>query len=156
MFLEMIANTAAAAAATTGLSEQAKFTMQHLQYLFQALTYAGAFAAIGFAAMGSAYGCGTACAAAVGAWKKCYSQNKPAPFQLLVFAGAPLSQVIYGMIIMFVIMGKPDVTQAAWLSTCWSASSAVSRWGFPPYGRELPEPPRAMHSLKTARVLPIS
>ena len=115
MFLEMIANTAAAAAATTGLSEQAKFTMQHLQYLFQALTYAGAFAAIGFAAMGSAYGCGTACAAAVGAWKKCYSQNKPAPFQLLVFAGAPLSQVIYGMIIMFVIMGKPDVTQAAWV-----------------------------------------
>ena len=114
MFLEMIANTAAAAAATTGLSEQAKFTMQHLQYLFQALTYAGAFAAIGFAAMGSAYGCGTACSAAVGAWKKCYSQNKPAPFQLLVFAGAPLSQVIYGMIIMFVIMGKPDVTQAAW------------------------------------------
>ena len=68
MFLEMIANTAAAAAATTGLSEQAKFTMQHLQYLFQALTYAGAFAAIGFAAMGSAYGCGTACSAAVGAW----------------------------------------------------------------------------------------
>ena len=66
MFLEMIANTAAAAAATTGLSEQAKFTMQHLQYLFQALTYAGAFAAIGFAAMGSAYGCGTACAAARG------------------------------------------------------------------------------------------
>ena len=115
MFLEMIANTAAAAAATTGLSEQAKFTMQHLQYLFQALTYAGAFAAIGFAAMGSAYGCGTACSAAVGAWKKCYSQNKPAPFQLLVFAGAPLSQVIYGMIIMFVIMGKPDVTQAAWV-----------------------------------------
>ncbi|MEI3004656.1 MAG: hypothetical protein V8T87_08530 [Victivallales bacterium] len=75
MFLEMIANTAAAAAATTGLSEQAKFTMQHLQYLFQALTYAGAFAAIGFAAMGSAYGCGTACSAAVGAWKKCYSRT---------------------------------------------------------------------------------
>ncbi|MBO4647031.1 MAG: V-type ATP synthase subunit K [Lentisphaeria bacterium] len=79
------------------------------------MTYAGAFAAIGFAAIGAAYGCGVACSAAIGAWKKCYAQNKPAPFQLLVFAGAPLSQVIYGMIIMFVIMGKEQVTHAAWM-----------------------------------------
>ncbi|MBR4885529.1 MAG: hypothetical protein IKZ33_09475, partial [Lentisphaeria bacterium] len=70
-----------------------------------ALVYAAAFASIGFAAIGSAYGCGSAACAAVGAWKKCYAQNKPAPFQLLIFAGAPLSQTIYGMIIMFIIMG---------------------------------------------------
>lgn len=94
--------------------QTARFTMEHLNYLFKALTLGGAFCSIGFAAMGSARGCGVACAAAVGAWKKCYSQNKPAPFQLLVFAGAPLSQTIYGMIIMFIIMGKTDVTQAAW------------------------------------------
>lgn len=72
-----------------------------------ALVYAAAFCSIGFAAIGSAYGAGSAACAAVGAWKKCYAQNRPAPFQLLIFAGAPLSQTIYGMIIMFIIMGAP-------------------------------------------------
>ena len=32
-----------------------------------------------------------------------------------MFAGAPLSQVIYGMIIMFVIMGKEQSTHAGWM-----------------------------------------
>ena len=72
----------------------------------QALTQAGAFAAIGFAAVGSALGAGVAGCAAVGAWKKCYAQDRPAPFQLAVFAGAPLSQTIYGMILMFLISAK--------------------------------------------------
>lgn len=80
----------------------------------QALTQAGAFSAIGFAAMGSALGCGAAGAAAVGAWKKCYAQNRPAPFQLAVFAGAPLSQTIYGMILMFLISGKAAEASANW------------------------------------------
>ena len=71
----------------------------------KALIYAAAFTSIGFAAIGSAYGCGSAASAAMGAWKKCYAQNKPAPFQLLIFAGAPLSQTIYGMIVMFIVMG---------------------------------------------------
>ena len=66
-----------------------------------ALGQSGAFAAISLAALGSALGTGAAGSAAIGAWKKCYAQNKPAPFQLAVFAGAPLSQTIYGMIIMF-------------------------------------------------------
>ena len=68
--------------------------------LHVALTVLGAFAAIAFAAIGSAWGCGAACCSAVGAWKKCYSQNKPAPFQLVIFGGAALSQTIYGMILM--------------------------------------------------------
>ena len=72
--------------------------------LMMALGQAGAYAAISLAALGSALGTGAAGAAAVGAWKKCYAQNKPAPFQLAVFAGAPLSQTIYGMIIMFLCM----------------------------------------------------
>ena len=110
-----IASQAAAAAATPEAQKAYVYTQEHLKYFFQAMTFAGAFAAIGFAAIGAAYGCGVACAAAIGAWKKCYAQNKPAPFQLLVFAGAPLSQVIYGMIIMFVIMGKEQVTHAAWM-----------------------------------------
>ena len=71
----------------------------------QSLIFTAAFASIGIAALGSAYGCGVAGCAAVGAWKKCYAQNRPAPFQLLIFAGAPLSQTIDGMIIMFIING---------------------------------------------------
>ena len=80
----------------------------------KALTLAGAFCAIGFAAVGSALGCGAAGAAAVGAWKKCFMQNKQAPFQLAVFAGAPLSQTIYGMILMFIIITKVETAYANW------------------------------------------
>jgi V/A-type H+-transporting ATPase subunit K len=38
--------------------------------------------------------------AAVGAWKKCFAQDKPAPFILVAFVGAPLTQTIYGFILM--------------------------------------------------------
>ena len=56
-------------------------------------------ASLGLAAMGSALGTGTAGMAALGAWKKCFIQNRPAPFILIAFVGAPLSQTIYGMIL---------------------------------------------------------
>ena len=52
------------------------------------------------AALGSALGTGAAGMAAIGAWKKCYAQGKAAPFMLLVFVGAPLTQTIYGLILM--------------------------------------------------------
>ena len=71
----------------------------------KALVYAGAICAIACAAIGSAWGTGAAASSAIGAWKKCFVQNKPAPFQLMIFAGCPLSQTIYGMILMFTIMG---------------------------------------------------
>jgi V/A-type H+/Na+-transporting ATPase subunit K len=51
------------------------------------------------AAVGSALGTGVAGMAAVGAWKRAFSQNKAAPFILVAFVGAPLSQTIYGMIL---------------------------------------------------------
>jgi V/A-type H+-transporting ATPase subunit K len=38
--------------------------------------------------------------AAIGAWKKCFVQNKPAPMTMVAFAGAPLTQTIYGFILM--------------------------------------------------------
>jgi V/A-type H+/Na+-transporting ATPase subunit K len=60
----------------------------------------GVGAALAFAAMGSAVGAGSAGMAAVGAWKKCFAQNKPAPFMLVAFVGAPLTQTIYGFILM--------------------------------------------------------
>ncbi|MFO7821001.1 MAG: V-type ATP synthase subunit K [Lentisphaeria bacterium] len=60
----------------------------------------GAVCAVTFAAMGSALGTGAAGMAAVGAWKKCYAQNRAAPFMLIAFVGAPLTQTIYGLILM--------------------------------------------------------
>ncbi len=60
----------------------------------------GLAAVLGLSAIGSALGIGVAGQAAVGSWKKCYAQNKTAPFLLIVFIGAPLSQTIYGMILM--------------------------------------------------------
>ncbi|MEW5815828.1 MAG: V-type ATP synthase subunit K [Spirochaetota bacterium] len=60
----------------------------------------GFAACLAFSAMGSGIGAGVAGMSAVGAWKKCLFQNKPAPFMLIVFVGAPLTQTIYGMILM--------------------------------------------------------
>lgn len=60
----------------------------------------GSACVLGIAAMGSAIGIGAAGQAAIGAWKRCYMNNKPAPFILTVFAGAPLTQTIYGFLLM--------------------------------------------------------
>jgi len=60
----------------------------------------GAAGVLGIAAIGSAIGIGTAGQAAIGAWKRCYMDNKPAPFILTVFAGAPLTQTIYAFLLM--------------------------------------------------------
>ena len=55
---------------------------------------------MGIAAIGSAIGIGISGQAAIGSWKKCYLNNKAAPFILTVFAGAPLTQTIYGFLLM--------------------------------------------------------
>ena len=60
----------------------------------------GAAVCMGIAALGSAIGIGIAGQGAIGAWKRCYVNNKPAPFILTVFAGAPLTQTIYGFLLM--------------------------------------------------------
>ena len=74
---------------------------------------AGAIACLGLSAAGSAFGTGFAASAAVGAWKKCYAANKPAPFLLLSFVGAPITQTLYGMILMFVMLGKVALVKNA-------------------------------------------
>lgn len=66
----------------------------------------GTAVAMGIAAIGSAIGIGIAGQAAIGAWKKCYLRNKVAPFILVVFAGAPLTQTIYGFLLMQQMMGS--------------------------------------------------
>lgn len=60
----------------------------------------GLGAVLAFSAMGSAWGAGVAGMAAIGAWKKAFSQNKAASFALIAFVGAPLTQTVYGMIVM--------------------------------------------------------
>ena len=74
----------------------------------------GIAASLAFAAMGSALGAGAAGMAAVGSWKKCFAQNKNAPFILTVFVGAPLSQTIYGMIVMNTLLELAKKGQFMW------------------------------------------
>ncbi len=65
------------------------------------------------AAVGSALGAGVAGMAAIGAWKRAILQNKAAPFILVAFVGAPLSQTVYGMILRNAIQGAnfpPETT----------------------------------------------
>jgi V/A-type H+/Na+-transporting ATPase subunit K len=73
----------------------------------------GIGAALALAAFGSALGAGAAGMSAIGAWKKCFAQNKPAPATLIAFVGAPLTQTIYGFILM---------------RTLWEASSVIPDW----------------------------
>jgi V/A-type H+-transporting ATPase subunit K len=67
---------------------------------------AGAVICFALATLGSVMGTYVTGAAAVGAWKKCYLQNKPAPFLLLTFVGFSLSQTLYGMILLFAMFDK--------------------------------------------------
>ncbi|MCE9612974.1 MAG: V-type ATP synthase subunit K [Lentisphaerae bacterium] len=60
----------------------------------------GGAMALCLSALGSGLGIMAAGQAAVGAWKKCFAQSKPAPFTLVVFVGAPITQTFYGMIVM--------------------------------------------------------
>ena len=54
---------------------------------------------LSIASIGSAIGTGVAGMAAIGAWKKMIANGQKAATALLIFVGAPLSQVIYGMIL---------------------------------------------------------
>ena len=74
----------------------------------------GIVASLAFAAIGSALGAGAAGMAAVGSWKKCFAQNKNAPFVLTVFVGAPLTQTIYGMIVMNALVELAKKGQFMW------------------------------------------
>lgn len=82
----------------------------------------GGALALTLAAIGSGLGIGAAGQAAVGAWKKCFLQNKPAPFlQLAVCVGAPITQTFYGMIVMTKLLGLAENP---------TANPALFVWGF--------------------------
>lgn len=73
--------------------------------MLKALAMSGGYATVALAAIGSAIGSSIAGQAAIAAWKRCYAHGKPAPFLLVALAGSPLSQTIYGMILMMLIKG---------------------------------------------------
>jgi len=60
----------------------------------------GAIMVLALSALGSGAGAGIAGMSAIGAWKKNFSQNKPASFLLVALVAAPLTQTIYGFIVM--------------------------------------------------------
>jgi V/A-type H+-transporting ATPase subunit K len=70
------------------------------------LGFIGAGLVLGLSAIGSAIGIAIAGQAVIGAWKKCYINNRPAPMTLLAFGGAPLTQTFYGYILGLLFM-KP-------------------------------------------------
>ncbi len=89
----------------------------------------GIAASLAFAAIGSAMGTGIAGMAAVGSWKKCFAQNKNAPFILTVFVGAPLSQTIYGMIVMNALLELAKKGQFMWSAgILCGIAMGVSAW----------------------------
>ena len=81
-------------------------TPAEVKDMLYSLSMCGGYAAVGLAAIGSAIGTGLAGCSAIGAWKRSYLSNKPAAFLLTVFAGAPLSQTIYAMVLMMILKGK--------------------------------------------------
>lgn len=91
------------------------------------LGLAAAGAALALSATGSALGTGYAGMAAIGAWKKNFAQNKTAPFLLVAFVGAPLSQTIYGFILMNSVfaasqqMAQNDVPTVSYLFLMFAA-----------------------------------
>ena len=76
--------------------------------IVDSLGNSGFIFALCFSALGSVLGTGAAGMAALGAWKKCFMNNKNVPFILIAFVGTPLSQTIYGMILMNAIKVAPD------------------------------------------------
>ena len=66
----------------------------------------GAIFALIIPAIGSTFSMMGIASTAIGAWKRNYLQGKPASFMLVAFVGVPLSNTIYGMILMFQLIGK--------------------------------------------------
>ena len=108
---------------------------------------AGAVACLGLSATGSAFGTGFAASSAVGAWKKCYAANKPAPFILLGLVGAPITQLCTDESDVFHAR-KSTVQERASLASS-SAFSLGSASGSRRYTRVVP---RLRHATPRARL----
>ena len=85
----------------------------------------GAGLVLGISAIGSGVGVVIAGQACIGAWKKCYIANKPAPMTLLAFGGAPLTQTFYGFILGLLFM-KPAAMNNPGLGSLYLAMGLVA------------------------------
>jgi len=74
----------------------------------------GAIMVLAISALGSGAGAGVAGMAAIGAWKKNFVQNKNASFLLVALTAAPLTQTIYGFIVMNNMMSLTMKGQYMW------------------------------------------
>jgi V/A-type H+-transporting ATPase subunit K len=83
-------------------------------------------ASLVIAAIGSALGIGAAGMAAVGAWKKAFSLNKAAPFIIIAFVGAPLSQTFYGFLVRAAIRKAPWPAEAGLAPVLLGALAGVA------------------------------
>ena len=97
----------------------------------------GVILVLGLSALGSASGAGIAGMSAIGAWKKNFSQNKVASFLLVALVAAPLTQTIYGFIVMNRMLSLALGGQYLWgvgafaggaigLSAYWQGKCAAS------------------------------
>ena len=69
------------------------------------------------ATMGSALGIGAAAQAAAGAWAKEAKAGKPLNFSYIILTGMPLSQTIYGFILMLVGLSPLIVGEGSVIAT---------------------------------------
>lgn len=97
----------------------------------------GAILVLALSAIGSGTGAGVAGMAAIGAWKKNFVQNKSANFLLVALVAAPLTQTIYGFIVMNKMIELVGKGQFLWavglfagtaigLSAYWQGKCAAS------------------------------
>jgi len=68
----------------------------------------GAIVLFVLSSAGSLIGTSIAASAAIGAWKKNFAQNKPASFAMVAYIGMTMTNSLYGMILMFVIIGQKN------------------------------------------------
>ena len=83
----------------------------------------GIISVLALSAFGSAAGVGVAGMAAIGSWKKNFSQNKAANFLLVALVAAPLTQTIYGFIVMNKIVELAKTGQFLWAVGVFSGSA---------------------------------
>ena len=66
---------------------------------------------------------------AITMWKKAYAQGKSALFTLLVFVGAPISQTIYGMLLMNFILSSIDAAVQGGAAVNWGGCLGAGIFG---------------------------
>ena len=79
--------------------------------LFLGLLGMGLMVAI--AAVGSGLGVLASGLAAVGGWKRCNKANKPLPMTLVAITGMPISQTLYGFILLLQMVAIPREVMAS-------------------------------------------